>query len=155
MKAYDCGLNANACEDLAAMVETPQVGEIKFDIAFSPEWGVPEDIGGRPTATIGQARGLEVIREAAKGLRVINYEKQRLIVGKVRTLHSIGGHPGRVVHDLRPPGHHGGMGERGVWEAPGPRFARAGGVPPRDGGPQSRAVRFSVRRVRAPAVASG
>ena len=89
VKAYDRGLNANACEDLAAMVETPQVGEIKFDIAFSPEWGVPEDIGGRPTATIGQARGLEVIREAAKGLRVINYEKQRLIVGKVRTLHSM------------------------------------------------------------------
>ena len=50
VKAYDRGLNANACEDLAAMVETPQVGEIKFDIAFSLEWGVPQDVGARSTA---------------------------------------------------------------------------------------------------------
>lgn len=89
VKAYGRGLNANACEDLAALVETPQLGEIKFDIAFSPEWGVPEDVGARPTAIIKQARGVEIIREAVKGLRVINYEKQRTIVGKVRRLDSM------------------------------------------------------------------
>jgi hypothetical protein len=89
VKAYDRGLNANACEDLAAMVETPQIGEVRFDISFSPEWGVPEDVGVRSFAVIGQGRGLEVIREAAKGLRIVNYEKRRTIVGKVRTLHSM------------------------------------------------------------------
>ena len=50
---------------------------------------MPEDVGSRPSAKIGQARGLEVIREAAKALRIVNYEKRRLIVGKVRTLHSM------------------------------------------------------------------
>jgi hypothetical protein len=89
VQSYDRGLNANACEDLAAMVETPHVGEITFEISFSPEWGVPEDVGTRPSARIAKARGLEVIREAAKALRTVNYEKRRTIVGKVRTLHSM------------------------------------------------------------------
>ena len=89
VQSYDKGLNANACEDLAAMVETPQVPEITFDISFSPEWRLPEDVGAHPSATITKAQGLEVIRQAAKGLRTINYEKRRTIVGKVRTLHSM------------------------------------------------------------------
>lgn len=89
VRAYDRGLNANAVEDLAAMVELPQVGEIAFDIAFSPEWGVPEDVRTGNSTRIGQARGLEVLREAAKELRVVNYEKRQTIVGKIRTLHSM------------------------------------------------------------------
>lgn len=86
---YDRGLNANACEDLAAIIEMPQVGEITFEMAFSPEWGVPEDVRSRTTARVGQVRGLEVLKEAAKELRIVNYEKQQIIVGKIRTLHSM------------------------------------------------------------------
>lgn len=89
VKSYDRGLNANAIEDLAAMVELPQVGEITFNISFSPEWGVPEDVKARLAARIGKAHGLEVLREAARKLRVVNYEKRQTIVGKIRTLHSM------------------------------------------------------------------
>lgn len=89
VRAYDRGLNANAIEDLAALVEMPHVGEITFDIAFSPEWGVPEDVSARTSSRISQARGLEILREAAKELRVVNYEKLQTIVGKIRTLHSM------------------------------------------------------------------
>lgn len=89
VRGYESGLNANACEELLGLVETPQVGEVKFEVVFSPEWGVPPDLGPALSMEIKQARGVEVIREAAKALRVVNYEKQRTITGKVRTLHSM------------------------------------------------------------------
>lgn len=96
VESYEQGLNANACEDLAIMVEIPQVEEISFEIAFSPEWGLPDDVGAKLNAKIGHARGLEVIREAAKRLRIVNYEKQRTVIGKVRTLHSMEDNPAEL-----------------------------------------------------------
>ncbi|WP_199087536.1 hypothetical protein [Bosea sp. ASV33] len=93
---YENGLNANACEDLATMVEIPRVEEISFEIAFSPEWGLPDDLGAKLNMTIGHPRGLEVMREAAKQLRIVNYEKQRTVVGKVRTLHSMEDNPAEL-----------------------------------------------------------
>lgn len=87
--SYQTGLNANAVEDLLNLIEAPQVGEVNFEIVFSPEWGIPVDLGPAPDAAIRQARGVEVLREAAKRLRIVHYERQRTIVGYVRTLHSM------------------------------------------------------------------
>lgn len=89
VSSYNKGLNANACEELAAIVEVPQIGEVTFDIVFSPEWGVPADVAKRHSTKIGQLQALDVIKEAAKGLRAVNYEKRRIITGKIRTLHSM------------------------------------------------------------------
>jgi hypothetical protein len=86
---YRSGLNANACDDLAELVERTNIGEVKFEIVFSPEWGVPGDLSSKLDFEIGKARGIEIIREAAKGLRVVNEDKITTIEGKVRTLHSM------------------------------------------------------------------
>jgi hypothetical protein len=88
VKGYQSGLNANACDELADLLEMPQVGQVKFDIVFSPEWGFPPDLGRAPQANIHQAIGSRVIRDAAKALRVVHYDRMRTIVGMVRTLHS-------------------------------------------------------------------
>ncbi|RYF30426.1 MAG: hypothetical protein EOO23_05170 [Comamonadaceae bacterium] len=87
--SYQIGLNANAVEELLNMVEAPQVGEVNFEIVFSPEWGIPPDLGPAPDVAIRQARGVDILREAAKRLRIVHYERQRTIVGYVRTLHSL------------------------------------------------------------------
>ncbi|BCJ92162.1 hypothetical protein IZ6_28970 [Terrihabitans soli] len=87
--SYSSGFNANACDELAAFLEMPHLTEVAFEILFSPEWGAPPDLGPNPMVQISQSRGADVIRRAAKALRIVNYEKQRTIVGKVRTLHSM------------------------------------------------------------------
>lgn len=85
---YSTGLNANACEELAALVELPQGGGLSFEIVFSPEWGFPPDIGATCAVDFKQAQGVEVIRAAAQALRAVNDGKLRTIVGKVTTLRS-------------------------------------------------------------------
>ncbi|TXM72170.1 hypothetical protein FV226_13150 [Methylobacterium sp. WL12] len=87
VRGYEAGLNANACEELAALVEVPHAGEVRIDIAFSPEWGVP-DVGAAPSFEIRHALSAEIMREAAKALRHSDEERRRTIVGKIRTLHS-------------------------------------------------------------------
>lgn len=89
VKGYKDGLNANACEELAALIEPPGIGEVKFEIVFSREWGFPADLGPAPTIDIPQRVGFDVLEAAAKALRVVNYDKVRTIVGMVRTLHSM------------------------------------------------------------------
>lgn len=88
-QGYGTGLNANAVEELTALVSDPQVSEVRFQILFSPEWGVPADLGDAPVMTISQARGVGILQEAAKVLRAVDYDKRRTITGKVRTLHSM------------------------------------------------------------------
>jgi len=73
-EGYGTGLNANACEELTALVSEPQVSEVRFQILFSPEWGVPSDLGDAPTMTISQARGVAILQEAAKVLRAVDYD---------------------------------------------------------------------------------
>ena len=87
VRGYEAGLNANACEELAALVEVPHAGEVRLDIVFSPEWGVP-DVGAAPSFEIRHALSAEIMREAAKVLRHSDEERRRTIVGLIRTLHS-------------------------------------------------------------------
>jgi hypothetical protein len=89
VRGYDAGLNANACGEILALVEIPQVSDVRFEVVFSPEWESAEDLGKAPTAEIRQARGIAVLKEAVSKLRYLRYEKQRTITGKVRTLHSL------------------------------------------------------------------
>lgn len=88
VRGYEVGLNANACEELAALVEVPHAGEVRLDIVFSPEWGVPEDVGAAPSFEIRHALSAEIMREAAKALRHSDDERRRTIIGLIRTLHS-------------------------------------------------------------------
>lgn len=88
-QGYQTGLNANAVEELTALVSEPQITEVHFQVLFSPEWGVPPDLGDAPAVTLGQARGVAVLQEAARVLRAVDYERRRTIVGRVRTLHSM------------------------------------------------------------------
>lgn len=100
--AYERGLNANACDDLASLVDEPQVGEIRFDIIFSPEWTLPEDLSGyHRQIKIGHARSVDILREAAKELKIVHEQRQRTIVGYVRTLHSLE-NPSDLFSNTRP-----------------------------------------------------
>lgn len=89
VEGYETGLNANACEDLASLIEVPQIGEVNFEIVFSSEWGFPSDLGPAPRIRILQQNGVEIIREAARALRIVNYEKLRTIYGTIHTLRSL------------------------------------------------------------------
>ncbi|MGW9820180.1 hypothetical protein [Methylorubrum extorquens] len=89
VRGYEAGLNANACDELAALVEVPHAGEVMIEIVFSREWGIPEDVGQAPVFEIRHARSAEIMREAAKALRHSDEERRRTIVGKIRTLHSM------------------------------------------------------------------
>jgi len=89
VSGYQSGLNANACDELAALAELPGLSELKFEVIFSPEWGFPPDLGPSPAIGISTRGAADVIREGAKALRFMNYEKMRNISGKVRTLHSL------------------------------------------------------------------
>lgn len=62
---------------------------MQFQVLFSPEWGVPPDLGDASAVTLSQARGVAVLQEAARVLRAVDYERRRTIVGRVRTLHSM------------------------------------------------------------------
>ncbi|WP_336492056.1 hypothetical protein [Methylobacterium nigriterrae] len=86
VEGFKTGLNANACDELADLVEAPNVGDVRFEIAFSPEWGAPDGIGSEMSAEIRHARSGEVIREASKLLRHIEFEKHRTIRGTIYTL---------------------------------------------------------------------
>lgn len=89
VNGYESGLNANACEDLSALMESPHLSAVTFEIVFSPEWGVSPDLEQARAIEIRKANGIEIIKEAAKALRLLNSEKLRTVVGKVRTLHSM------------------------------------------------------------------
>ena len=83
------GLNANACEELAQLVTSPQVGEIDFEIVLSPEWGTPDRVRPSNKFSVRQGIATEMLQTAAKALREVNYGKRKTIQGKVRTLHSM------------------------------------------------------------------
>ena len=89
VQGYKAGLNANACEEIAAIVEVTNVGDVKFEIVFSPEWGIPPEFISKSDFEIDRERGVDIIKSAARELRVVNYEKMRTIIGKIRTLHSM------------------------------------------------------------------
>lgn len=88
VRSYDTAFNANACEELIHLLEAPEVGEVSFDVVFSPEWGAPPDLGTTPSITLRSALAIDVMKEASRLLRHVNYEKRCTIVGIVRHLSS-------------------------------------------------------------------
>jgi hypothetical protein len=82
-REYKRGLNANACEELIALVEGTTANHIGFEFVLSPEWSTPADLTTSLLLDLRPA-ALEVVREAAKQMR------ERPLVVPVRVI-------GRVI----------------------------------------------------------
>ena len=87
-ESYKFGLNANACDELLSIIENPSIGSISFDFVFSPEWGIPADVGQNTHILISGNNAVEMIKFAAVELRRNDYEKTKVIIGNVIALHS-------------------------------------------------------------------
>ena len=87
IEGYQTGFSANMCEDFLDIVEATAGRGIAFEFAFSPEWRVPPDIGPVHTFDVGP-RQIEVMREAAKELRDQDFDRPRIVIGRIVRLES-------------------------------------------------------------------
>ncbi|WP_181704490.1 hypothetical protein [Chthonobacter rhizosphaerae] len=85
---YKEGLNANACEELMAIVDLPKGSKMGFQVLFSPEWGEPSVINAYETLFLSQSDSSRILKQAAVKLRSVNITTEDGIRGRVITLHS-------------------------------------------------------------------
>lgn len=84
---YRTGFSANVCEELIGLVESIKGERVGFEFSFSPEWRVPLDIRGSVRYEIA-ANHVELVKDAAKRLRLQEFERNRVIRGRVVRLKS-------------------------------------------------------------------
>ena len=84
---FRTGLSANMCEELVDIVGSVKGERLGFEFAFSPEWRVPADIVVGERYDISTAH-VELIVDAAKRLRLQEFERNRTITGRVTRLKS-------------------------------------------------------------------
>ncbi|KAB2910925.1 MAG: hypothetical protein F9K29_23765 [Hyphomicrobiaceae bacterium] len=84
---FRTGLSANMCEELADLAESIKGERLGFEFAFSPEWRVSPDIvvGDRYVVA---TEHVELIKDAAKRLRLQEFERDRTITGRIVRLKS-------------------------------------------------------------------
>jgi len=84
---FRTGLSANMCEELAEIADSVKGERLGFEFAFSPEWRVSPDIVVGERYDISTAH-VELIVDAAKRLRLQEFERNRTITGRVIRLKS-------------------------------------------------------------------
>ncbi len=84
---FRTGLSANMCEELVDLAESIKGERLGFEFAFSPEWRVSPDIivGERYEVTMAH---VDLIKDAAKRLRLQEFERDRTITGRIVRLKS-------------------------------------------------------------------
>jgi len=81
------GLNANAYEHFADLVdETARTG-MTFSFSFSPEWPPEADLPARTDLQVGP-RHVEITRDAARSLRTTPTTRPEVLFGRVVRLHT-------------------------------------------------------------------
>lgn len=86
-EAYRTGFNANMCEEFAALLRATGGASITFDVVLSPDWPAPEDLQ-RSQHFEARPQAIELVEEAAKRLRQTEFDRNRVIVGRVIRLKS-------------------------------------------------------------------
>jgi hypothetical protein len=84
---YKTGFSANMCDDFAAIMELSSGSAISFELSLSPEWKVPPDVAQHARMEVRPDR-VEVVKEAAKQLRKQEFDRNRVLVGRVTRLKS-------------------------------------------------------------------
>lgn len=84
---YQTGFSANMCESFVDLMEAVGGQSLGFEFAFSPEWKPASDVAQK-TRFEFQPVHTDLVKDAAKKLRLQEYERKRTIVGRVVKLES-------------------------------------------------------------------
>ncbi|MFM9940486.1 MAG: hypothetical protein ACKVP7_13445 [Hyphomicrobiaceae bacterium] len=87
MENFRTGLSANMCEELVDLSDSIKGERLAFEFAFSPEWRVSPDIVIGARFEVSGAH-VELIKDAAKRLRLQDFERDRTINGRIVRLKS-------------------------------------------------------------------
>lgn len=91
------GFSANMCDAMADIVEQTDVSKILLGIKLSPEWRMSENV---PTALAFsvEAKHIELLREAAKVMRVSETPRPVTVFGRIKRLET-DGNPADILED--------------------------------------------------------
>jgi hypothetical protein len=84
---FRTGLSANMCEELVDIAEAVKGERLRFEFAFSPEWRVSPDIVIGESFDVSTAH-VDLVKDAAKKLRLQEFERDRIISGRIVRLKS-------------------------------------------------------------------
>lgn len=84
---FRTGLSANMCEELVDIAEAVKGECLRFEFAFSPEWRVSPDIVIGERFEVSTAH-VDLVKDAAKKLRLQEFERDRVIRGRIVRLKS-------------------------------------------------------------------
>lgn len=82
------GFSANMCDSLISLVEDMAVSRISFDVTMSPEWRPRK--GNRESSFVIEAKHIDILKDAAKSLRVDEPPRDVKVVGRVKRLETEG-----------------------------------------------------------------
>lgn len=86
---FQTGFSANMCEDFVDLMEAVGVERLGFEFSFSPEWRLAADLSKRSLVNL-EPRHVDVAKDAARKLRLQDFERSRTIVGRVVRLETEG-----------------------------------------------------------------
>lgn len=95
---YKIGLSANMCEELVDLAESIKGERLGFEFAFSPEWRMSPDIRSDRHFVIA-AQHIELIKDAARHLRLQEFERNVVVAGRIVRLKS-DNDPSDLLHPL-------------------------------------------------------
>jgi hypothetical protein len=84
---YRSGLNANMCEELTYLFSIAKSTSVMFDFTWSPEWKPAIELREHSAFRLAPP-GIAIIEEAARKLRVLEKQQQKVVYGLVTTLRS-------------------------------------------------------------------
>jgi hypothetical protein len=90
------GFSANMCDSIADIIESIEVSEIEFGIAFSPEWINTANVS-KKGYTVGYQQ-VEILRNASSAMRINEPSRVTHIVGRIKKLQAEG-NPSDLLED--------------------------------------------------------
>lgn len=92
------GFSSNMCEAVIDIIEDIGISRIEMEIAFSPEWTSPEPRQGNRFSI--QYQHLDILKDAAKAMRVNDPPKTAQVIGRIKRLETEG-NPADLLEDKR------------------------------------------------------
>ena len=84
---YRTGFSANMCEDFVDLMGSVGGSSLGFEFVFSPEWRPPVDVSPVVKIELSPVH-VELAKEAARQLRLQEFERHQIVVGRVVRLES-------------------------------------------------------------------
>ncbi len=84
---YSTGFSANMCEDFVDLMESVSGNPLGFEFAFSPEWRPASDVSAVLRIELPPIY-VELVKDAARQLRLQEFERRQTVVGRVVRLES-------------------------------------------------------------------